>query len=63
MLGGYTLRSRLVTGTDTTDRAAAASGTTSAARMAVEHGHDDLGNVFGSPAHSSMDNMMSVKRR
>ena len=36
MLGGYTLRSRLVTGhvtgTDTTDRAAAASGTTSAAR-------------------------------
>ena len=38
MLGGYTLRSRLVTGTDTTDRAAAASGTTSAARRVSERG-------------------------
>ena len=58
MSGGYTLRSRSIAGRDMTDRVAAASGLTSAARMAAEHGHDDLGNMYGTPAHSSMDTMM-----
>ena len=46
MPGGYTLRSRSTAGWDMTDRAAAASGSASVARMAVEHGHDNLGNVL-----------------